>query len=470
MKIFTQFFPIVGLLAAGQLFAQDTTATPPRKVAIFVNNRFGPSMNDKVSVLEDFLTSRITEKGYSVISREDAINALKTYSSVGFEASSQKAINANASLESGHASSAAESAKADLTEAGTAHGKVESNSSPPKSASAELTAGGSAQLAATASAIDKSSGHASAAVEAAKTDSAKIAITSDTTKLDQALSDNSSALRLAQNLGADYLLVASITSFGTAKKTDASLGTVNVISTLRVSCKLLDGTTGGSLIADTVKAIKTIRFTENNQTEDSDVINDLLDDAATQVAEDPRWKKIIITPPLQNLVEITVACGMQDLVQMPISIPDVRVQDDGTLFISTNHLGIQVLDATVEIDGIAIGTAPGQFKVHPGLSKIRITREGFTPWERTVNCSEGQKFKVALQMSDAGYNRWMESTAFLFALKTADKLTDGTVKMMEGFAQTLRQSGYKVDTKTDIKADIQTKGKSLFDGATLKAF
>jgi len=42
--------------------------------------------------------------------------------------------------------------------------------------------------------------------------------------------------------------------------------------------------------------------------------------------------------------------------------------------------------------------------------------------------------------------------------------------MMEGFAQTLRQSGFRVDSKTDVnvKANIEAKGKSLFDGATLK--
>ena len=320
-------------------YQQDTPREGSRKAAIFVVNRVGPAMNDKVAVLEDFLTSRITEKGFSVISREVSINALNT------------------------------------------------------------------------------------------------------TSLDQALSTSSSALRLAQNLGADYLLVASITSFGNEKKTDSNLGTVNVIHTLRVSCKLLEGVQGGSLIADTVKAVKTIRSTENNRTENSDILNDLLDDAATQVAGDPRWKKSTTVAVQSKQVEITVACGMQDMVQMPISIPDVRVLNDSSIFVSSNRLGIQVLDATVEIDGIAIGSAPGQFKVPSGLSKMRITREGFTPWERTVNCSEGQKFKVALQMSDAGYKRWMETTAFLFGLKTGEKLTDGAVKMMEGFAQTLRQSG-----------------------------
>ena len=85
--------------------------------------------------------------------------------------------------------------------------------------------------------------------------------------------------------------------------------------------------------------------------------------------------------------------------------------------------------------------------------------------------SDGQEFNnVPLQMSDAGYARWKDNIAFLLAIKSGDKLTDGLREMMGGFAQTLRQSGYRVDAKTDIKATMEAKGKSMFDGATVKVF
>ena len=97
MRIFTPFLLAVGLLAAGSLFAADTTpAAPLRKVAIIVENRAGAQLNDKVAVFEDLLSSRIAGKGYSVISRDVTLNALKTYPSVGVAASSQSAVNANA--------------------------------------------------------------------------------------------------------------------------------------------------------------------------------------------------------------------------------------------------------------------------------------------------------------------------------------------------------------------------------------
>jgi hypothetical protein len=415
VKIPIFLLSVVNLMATGQLIAADSAAESPRRAAIFVENRVGPAMNDKVSVLEDFLTSRITAKGFSVISREDVINALKTYSTLEITAASGTAVS----------------------------GKVETPA-----------------------------GQKAASGEVATATAAEVSATPETTSLDRALSDNSSALRLAQNMGADYLLVASITSFSTKKITDNELKTVNVVNTLRVSYKVLDAAQGGSLIGDTIKATKTTRFTENSQIEDSGIVDDLLDDAATQVAENAGGKQstIAAVSDQPKSVEITVSCGMQDLVNLPISVPDIRVLDDGTLFVSTNRLGIQVLDATVEVNGTAVGSAPGKFKVPPGLNKMRITRDGFNDWARTVNFSEGQTFNITLQMSDAGYARWKDNTTFLFAMETGKKLTSGTVDMMEGFAQTLRQSGYRVDTKTDVKADIQEKGKSLFDGASLKAF
>lgn len=407
------------LVITAVVAAESQVNVPVRMAAIFVENRAGATLNDKVPVLEDFLSSHVTEKGLSVISREVAANALKTYANMEVAVSTTKATAVKAAGAGGAATEAA------VATAG----------------------GGEAQVSATPS----------------------------VNKLDQLLSDSSSALRLAQNLGADYLLVASITSLGSEKKSfkDGPLETVNVTHSLRVSYKLLEGVQGGSLIGATVRATKTLRFTENSTTEDSDLVNGLLDDAATQVAADIERKIATVArpPTTPGLVEITVACGMQDLAQLPMSIPDIRVADDGTIIVTTNRLGIQVVNATVEVNGTAVGSTPGKFKVPPGLNKMKISREGFKDWERTVNFAEGQKFSVAMQMSEAGYARWKDNTTFLFGLKTGKKLTDATVKAIEGFAQLLRQSGYRVDTRTDfkgdVKADLKAAGKSLFDGANI---
>ncbi len=404
---------ISGFLVAEKACAAEPRLRPagPRKAAIFVENRAGAALNDKIPVLEDFVINSVTEKGLSVISREVAIDALKTYAnSEAFKSSSKSAS----------------------TKALGAVGAAEASNASTQS------------------------------------EEARVSATPGVNALDQLFRDNTSALRLAQNLGADYLLLTSIASLGSEKKwfKDAALETVNVIHTLRVSYRLLEAVQGGSLIGETVKATKTVRFTENITTEDTDLVNGLLEEAATLVAASVERKlpKIPVEPPASlTQVEVTVVCGMADVTQNLITIPDIRVAEDGSITVTTNRLGIQILDATVEVNGTAVGSAPGKFKAPPGLNKMKITREGYRDWARTVSFSEGQRFNVALQMSEAGYARWKDNTAFLFNMENTRKITDATVKAIEGFAQMLRQSGLKVD----IKINNESKGKSLFDGATI---
>ena len=361
MKLFVA--ATLGLISvSSSVFAADSTA---RKAAIFVANRADKSLNDKVATFEDFISSRITEKGFSVISREVATDAL------------------NSLLKD-----------------------------------------------------------------------------SKQTDADALLSNNSTALRLGQMLGADYLIVASISSYGTDKKTVDAYGvkTVNVIHNMRVTYKILDGTQGGTLAGDTLKVSKMIRSTSDSQEESSDVVNDLLDDASTQVVESVGKKDIKVVSASKDQVEFAVSCGMQDLAAIPMNIPDVRIENN-TVVIGKDRLDVQAMDVTVELDGVVAGSAPSTFKAAPGLHKIRLTREGFTPWERTINVSAGQKLKVALQMSEAGYQRWKDNTAFLQDLENGKKLTDAEVKVLEGKAQMLRQSGYKVDVKYDVKSDVKVDVK-----------
>ncbi len=111
-------------------------------------------------MLEDFLTSQITEKGFSVISREVVINALNNYPTMGVAVDTQDPINFTVDFPS-------RGTKATGKQTRTTEGQVSVRPGPAK--------------------------------------------------LDQLLSDNTSALRLAQNMGADYLLVASITTLAACR-------------------------------------------------------------------------------------------------------------------------------------------------------------------------------------------------------------------------------------------------------------
>jgi len=282
------------------------------------------------------------------------------------------------------------------------------------------------------------------------------------TALDRSLEDNSSALRLAQNLGADYILVPSIVSLGTEKKNynGNGISTLNITHRLRVSYKIVEGNGGGAVRGGAFTSEKNVRQTGDLQTESSDIVNELLDDAADQLADAivQSAKSLPVEVAKAALVNFKVACTMTDPRQQPILISALGITADNHVVVTNQPVALQALDVTVELDGVALGSAPGAFQARPGLHKIRLSREGFDAWDRTINIYDGQNLRVALQMSNEGYARWADTTGFLATLDANRKLTDAEVKRIEGIAEFFKNSHYRVDTKENVHVTY----KSLF--------
>ena len=350
---------------------QQDTARADHKIAIIVENRADAIFNEKVSVLEDLVSSRVAGQGYTVLTRDVVTRALKDYSN-------------------------------------------------GKEPNGQLTA------------------------------------------VDSALESGSSALRLAQNIGADYILVPSITSYGSEKKTynGNGIATVNTTYKLRVSYKIVEGGNGGAVRGGSFVSQKNFRDTGELSTSSSDVVNELLDDAADQLAAaiKANAKSLPAEVAKVGLVNFKVACSMTDPRQQPILISALGITADNKVVVTNQPIAMQAMDVTVELDGVAIGSAPGMFQGRPGLHKIRLSREGFDTWERTINIYDGQSLRVALQMSEAGYGRWTNTTSFLSSLDNDRKLTDAEVKKLEGIAEYFKNSHYRVDTKENVHVTY----KSLF--------
>lgn len=354
--------------------AVPDAATDNRRItAIFSVNHAEKALNEKLPAFEDFISSRITDKGFSVISREVATAA--------------------------------------------------------------------------ASALLKDS---------------------QQTEIDQALDNNASVLRLSQMLGANYIILATISTYGTDKETTEAYGVkiVNMTYTLRVTYKILEGVQGGTLAGDTFKVSATKRYTENSRSESTDIINNLLDQASVKIAESAGTKAIKTVVASSKLAEFSVACGMQDLVALPVGVPDVGLTENNTVVIGKERIPVLALNVMVELDGAGIGSTPATFKVPPGLHKIRLRRDGFKDYEGTITVNQGQTFNIALQMTDAGYQRWKDNTAFLNSIENGKKLTDAEAEKIRGEAQRLRQSGYlvnlKVDSKENVKVDT-TEGLKVYN-------
>lgn len=330
--------------------------------AVVISNRAGKDYDDKISVLEDLLSARITDLGFSLLSREVVVDNFRKFD--------------------------------------------------PNSASAARPAD----------------------------------------SLDAQLTDQSSALRLAQNMGADYIVQASITSYAATKRTVTAYGNTlnNYDYTLRVTYKILDAAGGGSLTGDVAKATRTEQATANASSAVQGIFDDLLDEATAQIASSMRTRiaagKITAPKPAATLVTITIMPEAADLF-----IPDVRINAENVVTVGESKFKVTPLNATVEVDGVAVGTAPGKITLRPGFSKLRISREGFDTWERTISASEAQVLNVAMKMSAAGYARFKDATSFLTELKNGTKLTDAEVKKIEGEAKSLENSFFKVDTKENFR-------------------
>lgn len=449
----------VALLSAGTAFAADAQ----RQAAVIVENHADASLNDKVAVLEDLVTSRIAGQGFAVVSRDVVTDALKTYPALSVNVSAQSAANASASGAAARTASANDSAKANAAQSTDLNLQARDGAGNAGQLNLGANRKDAADINVAQQHSDQAFGNASANVDAASSDTVKLAAngTMATTKLDRELSDNTSALRLAQNLGVDYLIVPSITSYGTEKISYIGNGiqTVNTVRRLRVSYKIVEAGEGGAVRGGSFVSEKTTRDTANVQTDSSDALNGLLNEAAGQIADAvvQAAKKLPAETAKAALVSFKISCTMTDPRQQPVLVSAVSVSGDGSLIATNPPVAVQPLDVTVELDGVALGSAPGEFQARPGLHKLRLTREGFADWARTVNIYAGQTLRVALQMDAAGYAKWKDTTDFLAQLDNKRKLTDAEVKRIEGLAKFYDESHYRVDTKENIRLN-----KSLY--------
>ena len=204
-------------------------------------------------------------------------------------------------------------------------------------------------------------------------------------------------------------------------------------------------------MGDTFRVAKTTQFTANLTTLDTDVINELLDEASQKVTEHIGKRGATIqaaSVAKPQFVKVTITPRMTDLANLPITVPKIEIAEDGKPVVRGQHTAAQPMDVNVDLDGVSIGSAPGVFTVPPGLHKLRLSRQGFRDWVRTVNCSDNQLLEVSLQMTEEGYQRWKDNTGFLQKLEKDRKLTEAEVNVMEGLAQLLRQSGFRIDLQS----------------------
>ncbi len=268
------------------------------------------------------------------------------------------------------------------------------------------------------------------------------------TEVERLLSDQTSAVALAANLGADGLVVATITSLDEDERkfNDPSIGVATnvVITTLDVTWRVLDGGTGASLASGIAESRDQIRNTATLQRSAAS-LDQLLKNAARQIG--PKVQQAMRrdagrrpTPRGDQLVDVQIWIEMQDL-----NVPEIR-EIDGEWTVTANRYNLAPLGCNVLVDGFLAGTAPGTIQMAPGPRRIRIERPGLEPVNQFMVARPGMQIRIPVQLSPEGRRRWMEQTAFFEGLKNNAALRKNEEEKAAALADFLKQSRMTIDT------------------------
>ena len=275
-------------------------------------------------------------------------------------------------------------------------------------------------------------------------------------ELDALLEQQSSALRLSQNLGASYILYATIDGLTTETR-DVRAYDVNFQNneySLQATYRILNGATGAAVTAGVVNPSRTIQQTEHAHTSTNGIVRQLLMEASREIATGLSARGGAGALPKVSLSDASVPFSIHVRLD-EVSFPEVDLDDQGRPVATGNRLNVQPMAVSVELDGILIGTTssdsgPASFTASPGLHRLRLSRGDLEPVERMVNIREDLQLNMAMQLDEEARRQWLENTALLQGLKAGTILTEAQAEVLRGQAQMLRQSGFRVDTDEGV--------------------
>jgi hypothetical protein len=246
-----------------------------------------------------------------------------------------------------------------------------------------------------------------------------------------------STVRVGQMLGCDYIMLVSIIG---ASHLARNAGDKPVtIFTLRMTSKVNDVVQGLSVYGSnwTNKLPVPGQYTEGADA--MNYYNDLIDQWAAATGEEiagkvQTWRRA--EPADATLVEFSVSSTVDELLKGLES--GVRAPNE-----LLDEMRRLVGGVTVELDGATVGSSPGTFKASPGLHQLRVTRQWMRPWQQTVTLQAGATFHVALELSDAGLQRYQSQEAFRAAVAI-------------GYAEAMLRKGVKINYDTAAWRDVST--------------
>lgn len=250
---------------------------------------------------------------------------------------------------------------------------------------------------------------------------------------------DTSATRLAGNLGAEALVTASV---GEASVSGIGYPPVAqmVRMTLSLSAKRLPS--GAALAAVTV--------TEQSPNLTLDVMAQNADAVYSELLG-----RLVSKASAQFLAKVAA-----------VTVPDVAPEKVTVFF------GCNVLGADVQIDGLSMGTCPGQFSVAPGVHNVLVSYPPYyLPFARQAGFeTDGQTYAVVLQITPEGEQQrlraidWERKRAELDVWKRDQDLDFETRRGQAGFdlEKARRELNFEFDRKRRQLDRELAEGSELF--------
>jgi hypothetical protein len=249
-----------------------------------------------------------------------------------------------------------------------------------------------------------------------------------------------STVRVAQMLGCDYIMLVSIVRASSARRTAG--GRAVTTFTLNMSTKVNEAVQGSSVYGSNWSNKLPVpgEFAEGDDA--LNYYNDLVDrwaeETGREIAEKaPTWRRVDAAA--VQLVSFSVSTTIDKLIGGLES--GVRAPNE-----LLDEMRRVVGGVTVELDGVALGSAPGTFQASPGLHQLRVTRQWMQPWQNTVNIQEGASFEIGLELSDAGLQRYRNMEAFRSLIAVS-------------YAEAVMRKGAKINFDTAAWRDVSIGDK-----------
>lgn len=212
-----------------------------------------------------------------------------------------------------------------------------------------------------------------------------------------------SAPNVAKMLGCDYIAAATVVG-ATAMNRNMG-GRLVKVFTLRMTLKVMDAT-GASVFAmpPWTRQYPVLDAVDEPINYYNILIDQWSEEAGAAVANSSmNWRRTNL--PTVALATVHFATTIDE------TIAELESRTKGATGEQLVELRRVCGGATVEIDGAVIGSAPGDFKVAPGLHQVKISREWMKPYQATINVTDGMVLKAALEMSEEGLAKWGSTEA-----------------------------------------------------------